>query len=94
MDYRNEFCTPKPIKECVVHDNEFIMPMQSMSNHQMGKLFQFKPNLKIDMETIKRDEPAAEFEAVLKIGMYIFSLDSYSLIKKDCKQLLLSISIK
>ena len=46
------------------------MPIQSIWDHQLGKLFtKVKPELKNQMEKIKEEEPEAEFEGVGKYGM-------------------------
>ena len=71
MDYRNEMCTPKPINECVIHENELIMPLQISLDHQFTKLFVLKPNLKTEFETIKKDEPEAELVGIIKSGTII-----------------------
>ena len=70
MDYRNQYCTPKPIKECILSDKEIIMPMEAVVHHDMAKLFNVvKPNLKDDMKSIKEKDPAAQFKFSLKYGM-------------------------
>ena len=70
MEYRNKYCTPKPIKDCVVTENELIVPMQDIIHHDMGKLFHLEPDLFSEMKTIKENNPEAGFEAVIKYGMY------------------------
>jgi len=68
MEYRNEMCTAIPINECVIHENELIMPLQPSLDHQFKKLFVLKPNLITEMETIKKDEPEAECIGIIKSG--------------------------
>ena len=70
MEYRNKFCTPKPIEECFISENEFITPMQDGANHQLTKLFQLKPELKNNMIEKKKSNPGVKFEGGIKWGMY------------------------
>ena len=53
MEYRDKFCTPKPIKDCVVTENELIVPIQDIIHHDLGKIFHLEPDLFKEIETIK-----------------------------------------
>jgi len=68
--------TPKPIKDCVVSENELIVPMKDVIHHDIGKLFHLQPDLLSEMKDFKENHPEAGFEAVIKYGMYSGSLNS------------------
>ena len=75
MDYRDNFCMPKPIDECVISEKEVRIPIQDLTHHQLKKLFELRPDLKIQMEEMKRLDPTVEFVLVYKYGMYILMID-------------------
>ena len=68
--YRDKFCFPIPIDECVISEKEMRIPMQNLTHHQLKKLFELRPDLKIEMEEMKRLDPTVEFILVFKYGMY------------------------
>ena len=68
MDFRTEFCTPHPIKDCLITENELRAPMEKVLHHDLTKLFQLKPNLKKEIDEIKEQHPQAEFDLVFKYG--------------------------
>ena len=72
MDFRTEFCTPTPIKECLITENELRAPMDKILHHDLKKLFQLKPNLKKEIDDIKEQHPEAEFDLVFKYGNVYF----------------------
>ena len=76
IEFRDNFCTPKPIKDCIVSENELITPIQCIGDHQLTKLFKIKPHLKNELEIIKEEHPTAEPEAVIKYGKYDISFNS------------------
>ena len=70
MKYRDDFCMPKPIDDCVISDKEIRIPIQDLNDHQLKKLFELRPDLKIQMEEMKKLDPTVEFVLVFKYGMY------------------------
>ena len=70
MEYRDKFCTPKPIKDCVVTENELIVPMQDIIHHDLGKLFHLEPDLLSEIKIIEENNPEAGLEAVIKYGKF------------------------
>ena len=68
MEYRDKYCMPKPIDECVISEKEIRIPVQDLTHHQLKKLFELQPQLKIQMEEMKRLDPTVEFILVVKYG--------------------------
>lgn len=67
--YRDKFCLPIPIEECVISEKEIRIPIQNLTHHQLKKLFELQPQLKIQMEEMKKLDPTVEFILVYKYGM-------------------------
>ena len=74
--YRDKFCLPLPIEECVISEKEIRIPIQNLTHHQLKKLFELQPQLKIQMEEMKKLDPTVEFILVYKYGMYLCIRDS------------------
>ena len=68
IQYRDVHCTPKPIVDCMINDNDFICPMEDLNNHQLKKIFWLKPSLKNDMAEIQEAHPDAKFFEEIKYG--------------------------
>ena len=67
--YRNEYCTPKPIVECMVNENEIVVPMRDVLHHQIKKVLKIYPNVKEEMEDLQRNNPHVKFRFIFKYGM-------------------------
>ena len=63
MAFRDQYCMPKPIKDCIISKEVLICPMQDATHHQLGKLFSVvQPTLKNEMEEIIEVHPKAKFD--------------------------------
>ena len=67
MKFRDDFCLPKNI-DLSDPENEIIVPMNDLLNHQVEKLFEIYPNLKNDMKMLEEQYPGVQFRLIFKYG--------------------------
>ena len=67
MKFRDDFCLPKNI-DLSDPENEIIVPMNDLLNHQVEKLFEIYPDLKNDMKILEEQYPGIQFRLIFKFG--------------------------